>query len=66
MKNQFLVTLNEDSTVFKVEEIGSVVNRTLSEFGYVTNGERAWMLREDNAEDENAEYHSVRLVEFWD
>ena len=66
MKKEFVVTLNEDGTVYEVEEIIGIVRQPLSEHGYIGNGERAWMFREDNAEDEKAEYHSVRLVEFWD
>lgn len=65
MKGQFLVTLNEDGSVDKVEEVGGVVGHSLSEQAYALGSERAWMLREDNAEDESEEYHSIRLVEFW-
>lgn len=65
MKSQFLVTLNEDGSVDKVEEVAGGVGHLLSQHAYTLGGERAWMLREDNAENENAEYHNVQLVEFW-
>ena len=65
MKKQFTVTLNEDGTVFAVEEVEGKFRRLLNESSYIGNEERAWMLREDNAEDDNAEYHSVRVMEFW-
>lgn len=66
MSKQFVVTLNEDGTVYEVEEIIGIVRQPLPEHGYIGNNERAWMLREDDAENDNVEYHSVRLVEFWD
>ena len=65
MKKKFVVTMDGDGTIFRVEEINGKVRKPVPEHGYIGNGERAWMLREDNAEDENAEYHSVRLVKFW-